>query len=185
MRRLLQRARRGLRFTGRKVSAVAATLKNMVRHNRLERAIDLLKIFQYLLEDDSCEVLASAGFVPVLDERAGERVERAYEYVLRHFSEPLDYEAIARGSGLSLSAFCRCFKHVTGRTLSDFVNEIRVGHARKLLIETDKGIAEIAYASGFGSLSNFNAPFRRSTGLNPRAYRRQYRAESQKDRPPA
>jgi len=109
-----------------------------------------------------------------LDERAGERINRAYQYVFTHFAERFSYEEVARKTGMSLPAFCHYFKRVTGRALSDFVKEVRVGHARRLLIETSDTIAEVAYASGFESLSNFNRQFRELTGLNPREYRRRF-----------
>ena len=75
---------------------------------------------------------------------------------------------------MSLSAFCHYFKRVTGRTLSDFIKEVRIGLARKLLMETDRSVAEIAYASGFESLSNFNRQFREVSACSPRTFRQQH-----------
>ena len=58
--------------------------------------------------------------------------------------------------------------------MRSIINEIRVGHARKLLIDSDQNIAEIAYASGYESLSNFNRRFHELTGLSPKEYRREH-----------
>jgi AraC-like DNA-binding protein len=75
---------------------------------------------------------------------------------------------------MSLSAFCHYFKRVTGRTLTEFITEVRIGHARRLLIETNDSIAQIAFASGFESLSNFYRCFQELTGVSPKTFRRQY-----------
>ena len=174
--RLLRTAGRGLQFAGRTRDAVATILLEMKNRNGLEQLIDFLNIFRLLTMAQEPRVLSGAGFVPCLDERAGQRINRAYEYVFTHFAEELSYEEVARDAGMSLSAFCHYFKRTTGRTLSDLVKEVRVGHARKLLIETTEGIAQVAYASGFESLSNFNRCFRDLTGVSPKEFRRQYQA---------
>jgi AraC-like DNA-binding protein len=171
---LLQRAGRGLHFTGSARDAVADLMLAMAGRDGLSRLIDFLSILQRLAGAGGSP-LSSAGFVPWLDERAGERINRAYQHVFTHFASPLDYAAIAQQAGMSLSAFSHYFKRVTGRTLSDFVREVRLGHARKLLIESQASIAEIAYASGFESLSNFNRCFRLTTGSSPREFRMQHR----------
>jgi AraC-like DNA-binding protein len=172
--RLLQAAGRGLRFTGRTRDAVAAVMLDMRRHSGLEQLIDLLTIFRLLTQADDPSALSSAGFVPCLDERAGERINRAYQYIFKHFTGRLSHEDIAQVTGMSLSAFCHYFKRVTGRTLTDFLTEVRIGHARRLLIETNDGIAQIAYASGFESLSNFYRSFHKLAGISPKDFRRQY-----------
>ncbi len=174
VRRLLQAAGRGLQFTGPTHDAVVAVMLEMRQHNGLEQLIDFLTIFKLLTQAAEPKALSSAGFIPCLDDRAGERVNRAYQHVFKHFAGRLNYEEIARETGMSLSAFCHYFKRVTGRTLSDFASEVRVGHARKLLIETTEGIAQVAFASGFESLSNFNRCFRGLTGVSPKEFRRQY-----------
>ena len=137
--------------------------------------IHTLMIFKLLAQAEEPRCLSSAGFVPCLDEQAGERINRAYQYIFKHFAGRLNHQDIAQVTGMSLSAFCHYFKRVTGRTLTDFVTEVRVGHARRLLIETNDGIAQVAYASGFESLSNFNRCFHDLTGVSPKEFRRQYR----------
>jgi len=146
----------------------------MRKHGGMSQLIDLLSILQLLTQAESPKPLSSAGFAPALDELASQRVNLAYQQVFKHFAGPLDYEEIAAKAGMSQSAFCRYFKRVTGRTLSDFVREVRLGHARRLLIETSEGIAQVAYASGFNNLSNFNHHFHTVVGNSPNEYRRQH-----------
>jgi AraC-like DNA-binding protein len=128
--------------------------------------------------------LSSRGFVPSLDDRAAGRVNQVYQWVFAHFAEPLDHDVIARRVGMSQSALCHYLKRVTGRTLTDLISEIRIGHARRLLIETEQTVAEIAYASGFASLSNFNRHFHDLTGVSPRRFRQRYTTGNGPGTPP-
>ena len=79
---------------------------------------------------------------------------------------------------LSVPAFSRFFKRSLGRTFTDYVNELRIGSACRALIETDKSVAEICYASGFENLSNFNRRFLALKKMSPREFRRRYLAEN-------
>jgi AraC-like DNA-binding protein len=71
-------------------------------------------------------------------------------------------------------AFCRYFKSRTKKTYSQFLLEMRVGHACKLLAETDYSIAVVSYESGFMNFSNFNRKFKQITGNTPMAYRKKF-----------
>jgi AraC-like DNA-binding protein/quercetin dioxygenase-like cupin family protein len=171
IRKLLLRARRGLHFTGKTRDEVAVIMSRLPGLKSFDQLLDLLHIFKLLNESGEDRVLSSPGFSPLLDEFASERINRAYQFIFENFAAPIQHGQIARGSGMSLSAFGHYFKRATGRTLTDFINEVRVGHASRLLIETDQSVSEIAYASGFESLSHFNRRFRKLNGLNPKEYR--------------
>jgi AraC-like DNA-binding protein len=173
-RNLLLRARRGLHFSGKTRAAVVSIMMRMPDSKGFDRLLALLNIFKLLNESDEVRVLSSPGFSPLLDEFASDRINRAYKFIFAHFAATIRHEDIARGVGMSLSAFCHYFKRVTGRTLTDFINDIRIGHATKLLIETDNHVSEIAYQIGFESLSHFNNRFRKLTGVCPKEYRRQH-----------
>lgn len=174
VRNLLLRGRRGLQFTGKTRDAVAELMTGISSGKGFDRVLSLLHIFKLLTESDEARILSSPGFLPVLDAFAGERINRAYRFIFENFAVPIRHEDIARDAAMSLSAFCHYFKRVTGRTLTDFINEVRIGHASRLLIETDHPVSKIAYASGFESLSNFNLRFRKLTGASPKEYRHEH-----------
>ena len=173
VRRLLMQSRRGCKYGSATSAAVAKIMQALSSHTGLERVIDWLNIFKLLLDAKDVQFLSSSGFSPYLDEFAGERINRAYQHIFAKFAEPLDHHQIAQDAGMSHSAFCHYFKRVTGRTLTDFINDVRIGHARRLLLESDQTVAEIAYASGYETLSNFNRRFRGITSLSPKEYRLQ------------
>ena len=175
MRNLLVRARRGIVFGGGAPELAKHLLEEMSGLSGLPRLICLLGLFDVLATSGKTKLLSSAGFSPQLDPNAGERINTAYQYVFRNFQELIDHEEMARNAGMSASAFSRYFKRFTGRTVSDFVNEVRIGHAHRMLIETDRTISEVAFASGYESLSNFNRRFREISGLSPREFRQRHK----------
>ena len=77
---------------------------------------------------------------------------------------------------MSTAAFCRFFKQKTNRTLIDFVKEVRIGHAAKLLLEGNHNVTEACYDSGYNNISNFNKHFKEVKGLSPRDFMKQYQA---------
>ena len=101
--------------------------------------------------------------------------------MLRRAHGPVRLGDAAALAGMTPEAFCRYFKRVSGRT---FVNEVRVGRACRLLIESAMPITDIAYTVGFGSVANFNRQFRRMKGVTPRAYRALHRGRDHRARGP-
>ena len=83
-------------------------------------------------------------------------------------------EDAAAIAGMSTTAFCRFFKRSTGKTFVDFVGELRIGHACRLLIESDLTIAEICYDVGFNNVSNFNRRFSERHNTSPKTYRKEF-----------
>jgi len=73
---------------------------------------------------------------------------------------------------MSGPSFSRFFRRATNRTFRGFLNQVRIGHACRLLLETDRTVTEICYESGFSNLSNFNRQFLRLRRATPRDYRR-------------
>lgn len=174
VRRLLDRARGGLAFSRGTLEQVSPLLQALPAGKGLAHLIGFLQILHLLSEDRKPIQLSSPGFSPQLDQFASERINIAYGYIFQHFAGAINYEAIARTVGMSPSAFSHYFRRVTGRTVSDFVNEVRIGHAHRLLLETDQTIAEVAFACGFESLSHFNRRFRILSGVSPSQFLRRH-----------
>ncbi|MBC8009335.1 MAG: helix-turn-helix transcriptional regulator [Burkholderiales bacterium] len=97
-----------------------------------------------------------------LGEKAGEAISQA---------------EVARLAGMSPSAFSRFFRREVGKTFQAYLADLRLGIACRQLIETDQRVSEIAFAAGFGNLSNFNRLFQRSRGVAPREFRRRALSE--------
>lgn len=174
--RLLHRSIPGLRVTGGTRQRAAEMLQALGEHDGFKRILDLLAILQLLAEAPSEDLhpIASAGFAanPAPAPGESERVNRICRYVHDHLGEPLCRDEAAALIHLSPSAFSRYFKRHTGKNFHDFVAELRVGRACRLLSEGELNVTEIAYASGFANLASFNRCFRRLKKANPTEFRR-------------
>jgi AraC-like DNA-binding protein len=171
IRRLLARASRGLRFTGAERELVVPEMKRLLELSGLRCWLVFVELLQGLAESGGGEALSSAGFAPVLDDLACERIRRIHQHVYQHFRSGITHQDLACLAGLSPAALSKFFRRTTGRTLTEFINEVRVGAAARRLMDSTENISEIAYASGFESLANFNSTFRRLKQVNPSRFR--------------
>lgn len=108
----------------------------------------------------------------VTDER-GLLVRRVLAYIGENLDTPLERDTIARQINLSSNYLARIFREETGKTLSDTIQEMRVRRAAELILQSDRGISEIAQECGYANFSYFSLQFRRLMGCAPREYRRQ------------
>lgn len=173
VKRLLRRAARGLRVTGRTRDAVAERLQRLPAAQGLQRVAGLLEILELLARSRELKPIASAGFVPSLSGEDQGRMERVIAHIHAHLTGDVDRAGAARAAHLSEGAFSRFFKLRTGKTLPEYVNELRVGRACRLLADEPRKVTDIALDCGFRNLANFNRRFREITRLTPRDYRRQ------------
>lgn len=174
IREMLGRARQGLCFSGddKLCEEIDSCLRDLMDEPSLKRLLIWLDILSKLVDGSrTASILSSAHHVPLRDHKAGQRINRAYDYVYANLSEEISLDAVARVAGMSPAAFSRYFKRMTGRNLSHFIGELRISQACKQLRESDLGIAEVAYDVGFGSLSNFNRLFKVLKGVSPREWR--------------
>jgi AraC-like DNA-binding protein len=93
-------------------------------------------------------------------------------YMLEHYQKPLDSEILSWQAGMGRTMFYKEFRRLTGLSPAEFLNRLRIQNAMDLLRSTNKSMIDLAYASGFQSLSTFNKQFKRFTGLSPREYRK-------------
>jgi AraC-like DNA-binding protein len=98
-------------------------------------------------------------------------VRKAREFIMKHLTESMFLEDVARYAGVSAFHFCKVFKKHTGHTFTSFVNHARVEHAKKLLMKPRYCVTEVAFDAGFQSLSQFNRSFRRVTSKSPTEFR--------------
>lgn len=172
---LMARAGRGLAFSGREREVAAREVERLPGLRGLRRLVVFWELLQGLAESGGGEALSSAGFAPVLDEAACARIRRIHQHVYRHFRGPISHRELARLAGLTPAALSKFFRRTTGRTVTEFVNEVRVGEAARRLIDTSDHVCEVAFASGFESLAHFNTTFRRIQQLTPSRFRALHR----------
>ncbi|AQG78856.1 AraC family transcriptional regulator [Spirosoma montaniterrae] len=177
LRQLLAYARQGLEWTG-KTRHRAETALQQLREQPVgfTRVLHLLALLDELAHAPDYRFLSSAGYSNSAKPGETDRMQVVHDYVLGHFADEISLETVADLAGMTASAFCRYFKSRANKTFSDFVSEVRIGHACKLLMKGDLSVTQVSYESGFRTLSNFNRQFRHITRQTPSGYRRTYRA---------
>jgi len=117
--------------------------------------------------------LASPAYARIRESDDFDRFDRVHRYMIEHFRDDPGLEDVARLAGMTPSSFCKYFKKRTTKTYLGFLNEIRIGHACKLLLEDRMTIAGVCYESGFNNVSHFNEQFRKVKGMTPGQYVRE------------
>jgi len=178
--RLLNSSRLALEIHGNIREYIINKLYSMSTESAPHRLVSLLDILIKLSEseDDIVPLLAS-GFNENKPREAsnikdGSRIKTIFEYIRNNFHREIYVEEIAGLVHMSNAAFSRYFRHHTRKRFSDYVTEVRISHACKLLMSDDKSISQISFDSGFENLSNFYKHFRRIAGLNPKEYRKRF-----------
>ena len=173
--RLLKNAGNGLWFKGKKTEKVGQTLKKMVNLTGLERYIELLKVFNLLLQIDDRENLALPSFLPYSFNTDHDLINKIYEYVFKNIQTGINLKEASALVFKEPGSFCRYFKKKTCQTFMDYVKNVRIGIATKLLAETDKQITQICYECGYNNLANFNHYFKVIMNKTPSEYRKDFK----------
>lgn len=176
LRQLLDHARRGLEWTGPTRNRAASALLDVATQPvTFKRVLSLLTLLNELSHAADYQYLTNPGYVNTVKATETNRMQIVHDYVLNHFPDDLSLDTIADLAGMTSPAFCRYFKSRTNKTFSEFVSEVRIGHACKLLINGKLTVTQISFESGFRTLSNFNRQFKSITGQTPSVYVRTYR----------
>ncbi len=155
----------GHEFSGK---AVAKGMPPLFALTPQQRIVDLMALLMALQNDR--RNLALTPQPRYRTEKTG-RVEKVCVYLKNHFAEPLDYKRLARHVNMEQAPLCRLFKRTMGSTITEYLIELRVTEAERLLIETEQSILEVSLRTGFESYSNFVRQFRRFLGLPARTLR--------------
>ncbi len=170
IKRLFDHSTRGMVLTGNIQEATVVALKKIVIQKGFDRILTLLALLHQLSNSSDWQPICSSGYVNTYKITETERMQKVHEFVLKNFKEEISLSEVAEIVNMSTSAFCRYFKKRSNKTFLDFVNEIRIGNACKLLNEDQYTIGDIAFESGYNSISNFNSQFKRMMGCSPRVY---------------
>jgi AraC-like DNA-binding protein len=169
---LFQRSKSGISFHGKTKTSLIKSLKKLTQQSDFDSVLSLLKILHILSNSTDYKLITSINYTNTHKDSETDRMQKVHDYVIKHYRDKIQLQEISGIVSMSEAAFCRYFKKRTNKTFSDFVNEIRIGNACKLLSTTeDLAITQIAYESGFNTLSNFNKQFQKITQKTPSLYR--------------
>jgi AraC-like DNA-binding protein len=172
--KLLEKARKGMRITGYTRDKLADLMQSAIHATNLDRLIILLNILKALAETEEFKPIASAHAFYQSNESDIIRLNKVCTYTLSNYKKDISLEEISSISNLSVTSFCRYFKLMTKKTFYDFLIEIRISHACRMLIENKLPTEIICFDCGFNNVSNFYRHFKKVTGITPLEYKRKY-----------
>jgi AraC-like DNA-binding protein len=175
IRALLENAKRGIAFD---LSAIMKVYDKITRITEAQpgfyRVLKLMEILYVLSLEENYHLLASKSFANVKNTPENQRVRKVEEYIDAHFQGEVRLKTLSDIAGMTPAAFSRYFRMQTGKTVSDYIIELRLGYAARQLVDTTTSIAEICYDCGFNNISNFNRIFKKKKGCSPSTFRENY-----------
>ncbi|GAB4021359.1 AraC family transcriptional regulator [Spirosoma koreense] len=174
---LLSKAKQGIRLRDQTREDVKLVLLRMLTESGTSRIVSLIQILSAIASSTNCELLSLSNYSTQFDEADTDRINQIYVYSLAHFQRKITLKEVAAVANISPHSFCRYFKARSRKSYSQFLLELRVHHACKLLIENRMSISQICYESGFNQFSGFNKYFKQIMGKTPISYRKTFRRE--------
>lgn len=177
LRALFNSSQKGLKVCGNTLKQLRKVIEDMEYTTGFRRILQLGECLHTLsFKKDYIELSTHEVNELNLDEK--EKIDKIFNYTIDNFKEPIELTTVAAIANMSISAFCNYFKKSTKKTYFDFLNEVRVGYACKLMIETNMSILEICYESGFNTVANFNKQFLKIKKAPPSRYRKHFVSET-------
>jgi AraC-like DNA-binding protein len=169
---LFEMAKRGIHFLKPKKQV----LEHIISFENLSSTAKLAKLIEVLEElylDKNFHLLSSEHYANRAQNHGSQKkITQTTNYILEHLNERLTVDRMAQLTNMAPQSFCRWFKKYSGHSFVSFLNQSRIEKVCFMLTTTDKSIQDIAYSSGFESISHFNRTFRKIKGLNPSDYRK-------------
>lgn len=172
--RLINRAQRGIRVTGKSRDEISPLMKLISNSSGLKRITLLLSILEIIDLGKDYHFLTGPIVQHKINESDSNRLNKVYKYVNNNYHNEVTLEKVAEIANLSTPAFCRYFKKRANKTFIRFLNEIRIAHARRLLIDEELSVASICYTCGYSNVSYFIKQFKNITGFTPLNYKKKY-----------
>lgn len=177
IRSMFSKSFRGILFSRETAHNIMPRLLEITDKHGFDSVLELLSILHDLSISRNMKTLAGSSFRPgnTITQNS-RRVEKVMEHLNHNFDKEITLAEVSKIASMTDVSFSRFFKKRTGKTFVDSLNEIRLGHASRMLIETSNGIAEVAYKCGFNNISNFNRIFKKKKNCTPKEFRETYNA---------
>lgn len=174
IRTMFQKSSRGILFSRETTQAIGPRIQALKDQQGFDSVLELLSILHDLSTSRNFRLLSDSSFNLSEVSFNSRRIEKTYDYMTRHFDKTITLADVAKIAGMTEVSFSRFYKSRTGNTFVDSLNELRLGHACRMLIDTTHSVGEIAYKCGFNNISNFNRIFKKKKGCTPKEFREEY-----------
>lgn len=174
LKKILQQSKRGIQVLGDDREQIGLLISKIIETEGSKKIILLIDALLRIGNSKEVNYLSSIGFKYNFQESEKDRVYAIYNYTIANFKKKITLHEIAEVAKVSPNSFCKYFKSRNRKTYSQFINEIRVGHACKLLIENKMNVKEICFDSGFYNFASFHKYFKSITGKSPLHYQKTF-----------
>ncbi len=174
VRNMLDHSQRGVLFSHETVALLKDRIISLDKKSGFDSVLELLSILHDLSVSRNFRTLSDLSFSNDRFQYNSRRIERVFEYMNVNYNRQVTLAEVSKLANMPEASFSRFIKKRTGKTFIDTLNEIRLGHASRMLIDTTNTIAEIAYKCGFNNISNFNRIFKRKKFCIPKEFRETY-----------
>ena len=175
IRSMVERSQKGILFSRETTAALAPRILSLNQKNGFDSVLELLSILHDLSISRNMRTLSDGSFTNNQHVTYNSRrIEKAFEYMNNNYDKSITLGEVAKLVSMTEVSFSRFIKKRTGNTFIDSLNEIRLGHASRMLIDTTHSIAEISYHCGFNNISNFNRIFKKKKACTPKEFRENF-----------
>lgn len=171
---LILRAKRGVKFIDLKKNTIQE-IRKLATLSGFQKAMSFINILNVLATHSDYKLLSSEGFINSFNKVESKNLDTIYAYIFKNFTKPISLNNVAEVACMNPSSFSRYFKRIHRKTFTEYVNELRIGFACKLLIEGKYSITAICYECGFNNVSNFNRQFKKITNFSPKKYLKKHK----------
>ncbi|TDN40415.1 AraC family transcriptional regulator [Hymenobacter sp. UV11] len=168
---MFDKAQRGILFSRETIERLLPRLLQLEQKNGFDSVLELLSILHDLSTSRNMRTLSDSSSDNEQFNYNSRRIEKVFEYMNANYSRPISLTEVAKVANMPEASFSRFIKKRIGSTFIDSLNEIRLGHATRMLIDTTHNVAEVAYKCGFNNISNFNRTFKKRKGCTPKEFR--------------
>ena len=168
---MFEKAQRGILFSSDTIERLQPRIMALGQKNGFDSVLELLSILHDLSTSRNIRTLSDSSSNNEQLNYNSRRIEKVFEYMNAHYSRAITLTEVAKVANMPEASFSRFIKKRIGNTFIDSLNEIRLGHATRMLIETTHNVAEVAYKCGFNNISNFNRTFKKKKGCTPKEFR--------------
>ena len=171
IRDLLADSSQGIKISPETRKSLAPLLEEIVKARGAQKILLLLTALEQIASSDY-ELLSSSWFSKSYSMPKKGRINDVYDHIMDHFNQKITLEDLADVANMNAAALCRYFKSCTKKTITEFINEIRIGYAFNLLSTKEYTVTQACFESGFNNLSYFNRQFNKVVGYSPSKLRK-------------
>jgi AraC-like DNA-binding protein len=174
IRDILDKSKRGIYIAKTTDESIGCLIEKIIYAEGTRKIILLIEVLMAIGDCKESSLMASIGFRHNFQESEKDRVNDIYNYTISNFKKNISLKEISEVAHISPNSFCKFFKSRSQKTFSQFMHEIRIGHACKLLIDNKLTIKEVCYESGFNNFSSFHKYFKEIKGQTPLVYQKNF-----------